>query len=201
MQYIQILIIRTHTCPDWMRFLFLFVPAGWLCQKGRHWWEGDENGQFLAHGTCSSSQLCEVTSWFTLYVKQLIWNCVFRVCCSLGKGSGSKAFQGLSSTVWASLKWIHTDGTHPKQGEPGQSQDGRPGVQRQPLPASVSCEKEKRTGTRQPASQRLQRGEGKSLILVLDQWCADGWWSGEMLSDAAGYRHYFFSKNSSKAPV
>lgn len=27
-------------------------PVDRLCQEGRYWWEGDENGQLLAHGAC-----------------------------------------------------------------------------------------------------------------------------------------------------
>lgn len=47
---------------------------------------------------------------------------------SSGKGSGPKALQASSSKVWDSVKWLHTDGAHPQQTEPWQSQDGRPGV-------------------------------------------------------------------------
>ena len=159
-----------------MCFLVSFLPADWLRQKGRHWWEGDENGQFLADGTCLFSALwsnnlshCECeTVW------SLIWVRFF----SSGKGSDPKALQSPGTAVRVSAEWLHTDGTPPQQGEPGQSKDGRPGVQRKPLPASLSCEETKWTDTHQPAAQRLQREEGtaaiyRSLIksiLALDQW-------------------------------
>lgn len=41
-----------HGGSDSVCSLVSVSPAGWLRQKGRHWWEGNENGQFLADGTC-----------------------------------------------------------------------------------------------------------------------------------------------------
>lgn len=97
-----------------------------------------------------------------------------------GEGSGSKALQGPRTSVWGSAQRLHEDGTSPQQAEPWQSQNGSAGVQREPVPAPVSCEERERAQPHQPAAQRLPRGQLPSVSCQGEMkpwWCqTSSWW-------------------------
>ena len=76
---------------------------------------------WLTVSICSSVWLPHVLAWFSKSIHAF-------VCICSGKGPGPKALQGPCTKVRDSLEQLHEDGTHPQQTEPGQGQDGGPGV-------------------------------------------------------------------------
>lgn len=132
---------------------------------------------WLTVSICPSAWLLEVLARFSKSTHVFLF---VSVCMCSGKGPCPKALQGPCTEVRDSGQGLHEDGTHPQQAEPGQGKDGGPGVQRQPFPTPLSCQKTQWTLSHQPAAQRLQTGAGRTdtlwsfieAMMVWYRWCS-----------------------------
>lgn len=85
----------------WLCVLILFFLAGWLCQKGSHWWEGHENGQLLADGMYlqlprTASVWTLLFSWsFSLSFRKMTWS----------QSSSRSSLHGLRHSQLATHGW------------------------------------------------------------------------------------------------